>query len=86
MEDSESFVSPITFPVASDSFSALEFCASFIPLYMPSSEGLEIVRTRDGVVINVGIVLGRAAAARTDAMLWSNAGILSLKMEDGLET
>ena len=86
MEDSDSFASPITFPGGSRPFSALECCATFVSLYVLSNEGLELVRIRDGVMINVGVVLGRAAATRIDAMLWSNAGILSLKIEDGLET
>jgi hypothetical protein len=45
-----------------------------------------MVRIRYGVMINVGVVRGRAAAARIDAMLSSNAGILSLRTEVGLET
>jgi hypothetical protein len=36
----------------------------------------------DGVMTKVGVMFGWAAAALTDEILSSNAGILSLKRED----
>ena len=79
-------VSPITFPAESNSFSVTERCTSLVPWDVLLNETLGLVRICDGDMIKVGVVLGRAAASRTDKMLWSNSGILSLKKQCSADT